>query len=37
MRPGVGFNAHIPQNYAGILRLPPISDPNPNGEHFARN
>ena len=29
-----GFKPNKPQNYAGILILPPISDPNPKTEHL---
>lgn len=32
---GVGLNAYIPQNEAGIRKLPPISVPTPKGEQRA--
>lgn len=33
--PGVGLKLLVPVNDAGILKLPPRSDPNAKGTHFA--
>jgi hypothetical protein len=32
-----GFKEQIPQNSAGFLKLPPISDPIPMGVHLEAN